>query len=110
MTVEWIQTLELAMPVHRFTVQVRRRKADRVIIMDWNPLARLLESPTCEFTASNARPRVVCDDALHLVVPAGLGPCTTCGRAFCRACNPERCPKCGKSEPLPCGESGVLSL
>ena len=66
-TVEWVQTLELAMPVHRFTVQIRRRKADRVILLDWNPLARALEPPACEFTASTERPRLVCDDALHLV-------------------------------------------
>ena len=29
-TVEWVQTLELVMPVHRLTVQIRRRKAERV--------------------------------------------------------------------------------
>jgi hypothetical protein len=94
-TVAWIQTLELAMPVHRFAVQIRRRKADRVIQLDWNPLARSLEPPACEFTASTERPRLVCDDALHLVVPAALSPCAACGRQFCRACHRERCPKCG---------------
>ena len=50
-TVEWIQTLDLAMQVHRFTVQIRRRKADRVLLLDWNPLARALEPPACEFHA-----------------------------------------------------------
>ena len=94
-TVAWVQTLELAMPVHRFAVQVRRRKADRVIRLDWNPQARALEPPACEFTASTECPRLVCDDALHLVVPAALSPCATCGRQFCRACHRERCPKCG---------------
>jgi hypothetical protein len=94
-TVEWVRTLELVMPVQRFAVQIRRRKADRVIHLDWNPVARRLEAPACEFTASAERPSLVCDDALHLVVPAGLAPCTGCGRAFCRACHPERCPKCG---------------
>jgi hypothetical protein len=98
-TVEWVRTLELAMPVQRFTVQVRRRKADRVIHLDWNTLARRLEPPVCEFTASRERPSLVCDDALHLVVPAGLGPCAGCGRAFCRVCHPERCPKCGVAVP-----------
>ena len=107
-TVEWVQTLELAMPVHRFAVQVRRRKADRAIQLDWNPLARKLEPPACEFTASTERPRLVCDDALHLVVPAALGPCSACGRVFCRACHPERCPKCSAGEPRPHGESGIL--
>jgi hypothetical protein len=97
-TVEWVQTLELAMQVHRFSIQIRRRKADRVIVLDWNPLARALEPPVCEFTASTDRPRLVCDDALHLVVPAALAPCATCSRTFCRACHPERCPKCGENE------------
>ncbi len=99
-TVEWVQTLELAMPVQRFTAQVRRRKADRTVRLDWNPLARRLEAPMCEWSASAERPRLVCDDALHLVVPAALAPCPSCGRPFCRACHPERCPKCGAGEPV----------
>ena len=95
-TVEWVQTLELLMPVHRFTVQIRRRKADRMIALDWNPLARRLEQPLCEATAGMERPRLVCDDALHLLVPAGLAPCVGCRRAFCRACH-GACPKCGQA-------------
>ena len=97
-TVEWVQTLELAMPVQRFTAQVRRRKADRTVRLDWNPLARRLEAPMCEWSASAERPRLACDDALHLVVPAALDPCLNCGRPFCRACHPERCPRCGAGE------------
>lgn len=95
-TFEWVQTLELVMPVQRFEVQIRRRKADRTLWLDWNPVVRRLEAPVCDATASMDRPRLVCDDALHLVVPAALGPCADCGRAFCRACHPTRCPKCGK--------------
>jgi hypothetical protein len=106
--IEWAQTLDLAMQVHRFTVQIRRRKADRVIQLDWNPLARALEPPACEFTASTHRPRLVCDDALHLVVPAALAPCPACSRTFCRACHPERCPKCGANE-APRAGWGVLT-
>ena len=105
-TVEWVQTLELAMPVQRFTAQVRRRKGDRTIRLDWNPLARRLEMPVCEWSASAERPRLVCDDALHLVVPAALSPCLGCSRPFCRACHPERCPKCGASEPA---AGGIMS-
>ena len=105
-TVEWVQTLELAMPVHRFTVQVRRRKADRTIYLDWNPLARRLETPRCEWSASAERPRLVCDDALHLVAAAALGPCQGCGRPFCRACYPDRCPKCGAEERI---ASGIMA-
>jgi hypothetical protein len=109
-TIEWVQTLDLAMPVHRFAVQVRRRKADRIILLDWNPLARLLEPPLCEFSASGERPRLVCDDALHLVVPAALGPCPACGRAFCRACHSLRCPKCGAAAPSPRAMPGLFGL
>ena len=94
-TVEWVQTLELVMPVHRLTVQIRRRKAERVMALDWNPLARRLEPPPCEAGWSSERPRLVCDDALHLVAPSGLAPCSGCGRAYCRACHPRHCPKCG---------------
>ena len=94
-SVEWVQTLDLAMPVQRFTVQIRRRKAERVIQLDWNSLARQLEGAACEATASAERPRLVCDDALHLVAPAGLAPCPACGKPFCRACHRDRCPKCG---------------
>nr|WP_294549833.1 hypothetical protein [uncultured Rhodopila sp.] len=93
-TVEWVQTLELVMPVHRFSVQIRRRKADRLVALDWNPVARRLEAPACDATLGLERPRLVCDDALHLVVPAALGPCPGCGRAYCRACHRGGCPKC----------------
>jgi hypothetical protein len=93
-TVEWVQTLELVMPVYRFSIQIRRRKADRLIALDWNPVARRLEQPACDATLGLERPRLVCDDALHLVVPAGLGPCSRCGRAYCRACHRGGCPKC----------------
>lgn len=96
-TVAWVQTLDLAMPVQRLEVQIRRRKAERVIQLDWNPLARRIELPVCEFTRSAERPRLVCDDALHLVSPAGLAPCPGCGKPFCRACHRERCPKCGNA-------------
>jgi hypothetical protein len=92
--VEWVQTLELVMPVQRFAVRIRRRKAERLIHLDWNPLARRLETPPCEFSYSADRPRLVCDDALHLVTEEGLSPCADCGRVFCRACHRERCPKC----------------
>ena len=37
-TVEWVQTLELVMPVHRFDVQIRRRKAERTIALGLEPV------------------------------------------------------------------------
>ena len=107
-TVQWVQTLDVAMQVQRLTVQIRRRKAERTVLLDWNPLARALEPPTCAFTASTERPRLVCDDALHLVVPAALSPCAECSRVFCRACHPQRCPKCGAAGSPRATIQGVL--
>ncbi len=105
-TVDWVQTLELVMPVHRLTVQVRRRKAERMMALDWNPLTRRIETPPCEATWSTERPRLVCDAALHLVAPAGLAPCAGCGRAYCHACHRQRCPKCGHA----CAVAAVLDV
>lgn len=99
-TARWVQTLDLVLPVQRLTVQIRRRKAERVMTLDWNPLIRRLESPPCEASWSAERPRLVCDEALHLVVPAGLAPCPSCGRGYCRACHPRACPKCGHAGRL----------
>ncbi len=91
----WVQTQDIVLPVRRLTVQIRRRKAERVMVMDWNPLTRRLELPPCEATWSAERPRLICDEALHLVAPAGLSPCAECGRSYCRACHAAACPKCG---------------
>lgn len=100
-TVDWVQTLELVVPVHRLAVQIRRRKGVRDLTLDWNTLARRLEPPPCEASWSRERPRLVCDDALHLVAPAGLAPCDGCGRAYCRACHMRACPKCGHVGRVP---------
>jgi hypothetical protein len=94
-TLDWVRTLELVMPVQRLEVQIRRRKAERVIRLDWNPLARRLESPPCEDSFAPERPRLACDDAVHLVSAAGLAACAGCGKAYCRGCHPAACPKCG---------------
>jgi hypothetical protein len=96
----WVQTQELVMPVHRLTVQIRRRKAERTLVMDWNPYARHLEPPPCEASFSADRPRLACDAALHLVAPGGLAPCDACSRPYCRACQPQKCDKCGKANGL----------
>lgn len=95
-TARWVQTLELVTPVHRLTVQIKRRKAERVVQMDWNSVVRRLELPPCEATWSTERPRLVCDYALHLVAPSGLAPCPGCGRPFCRACHETQCPRCNR--------------
>ncbi len=94
-TARWERTQELVAPVQRLTVQIRRRKAERTLLLDWNMLARRLEPPPCEASWSTERPRLVCDEALHLVSPAGLAPCAGCARPYCRACHPRSCPKCG---------------
>ncbi|MBI2841789.1 MAG: hypothetical protein HYX78_00145 [Armatimonadetes bacterium] len=92
----WLQTLELMMPVQRFAVLIKRRKSERLVTLDWNPIARQLDQAPCEYSYTWERPRMVCDDALHLVSLAAHGPCPACGKAYCRACSPEKCPKCGR--------------
>ncbi len=96
-TVEWVQTLELYVPVQRFDVLIRRRKGERLIRLDWHPLARLAEPPPCDWGPGLDRTRLVCDEKLHLTEPAGQAACTSCGRAWCRACHPGACPRCGQA-------------
>jgi hypothetical protein len=96
-TVELSQTLELIMPVQRLTLLVRRRKGERQIAMDWNPLARKLEPPPCEWSYTAEVTRLVCDEALHLVSPPAHASCAQCGKAYCRVCQPRHCPKCGQA-------------
>jgi hypothetical protein len=67
--IEWIQTLELVMPVQRFNILIRRRKGERKLELDWNPLARKLEQAPCEISYTWERPREVLDDTLQLVLP-----------------------------------------
>jgi hypothetical protein len=93
-TVEWVQALEIYVPVQRFEVLIRRRKGVRMIRLDWHPLVRTLERPLCEAGLGLDRVRLVCDDKLHLTDPAGHGPCDSCGKPFCRACLPLGCPRC----------------
>jgi hypothetical protein len=93
-TVEWVQALDLYVPVQRFEVLIRRRKGERVVRLDWHPLVRTAELPLCEAGLGLDRVRVVCDDKLHLTDPAGQAPCASCGKPFCRACFPATCPRC----------------
>lgn len=101
---EWIQTLKLIMPVQRFQVLIKRRKRERILTLDWNPLARKIEQAPCEYSYTWERPRVVCDEALHLVSPKAHSPCPQCGKDYCQACHPNSCPKC-RHRP-----SGVIRL
>lgn len=93
-TVEWVQALELYVPVQRFDTLIKRRKGERLIRIDWHPLARALEPPLCESGSTTERTRLVCDDSLHVVAPEALAPCPSCARPFCRACHAAACPRC----------------
>jgi hypothetical protein len=94
-TVDWIQTLELIVPVQRLEVLIRRRKGERAVKLDWHPLVRLGEPPLCDWGPGLAATRLVCDERLHLTEPAGQDPCPGCAKPFCRACHPAACPRCG---------------
>jgi hypothetical protein len=102
-TVEWIQALDLYVPVQRFDVLIRRRKGERVVQLDWHPLVKTAELPLCEAGLGVDRIRLVCDDKLHLTEPAGQAPCPSCGKPFCRACFAAACPRCGHASEKPAG-------
>lgn len=94
---EWLQSLQLVMPVQRFTIRLKRRKRERLFTLDWNPLAHQLEPLPCEYSYTPERPRELCDDALHIVSLPAHGSCPACNRPFCRACHPSACPRCGRA-------------
>lgn len=96
--VAWSQTLEIVMPVQRVEILIRRRKGERRITLDWNPLARKLDVPPCEHSYTRSPARVACDERLHLTSPAAQSPCASCGKAYCRACHPLQCPKSHREE------------
>jgi len=98
-TVDWVQTLELFLPVQRLEVLIRRRKGERLIYIDWHPVARLAEPPPCDWGLGLNFTRLVCDERLHLTDPTGQDPCPGCGKSFCRACHPAACPRCGSAGP-----------
>lgn len=105
-TMEWVQALELYVPVQRFDVLIKRRKGERPIRIDWHPTVRAIEPPLCEAGPGLERTRLVCDDSLHLVAPAALAPCPSCAKAFCRACHHSACPRCGSAVN---GRDGALN-
>jgi hypothetical protein len=95
-TVEWVQALDLYVPVQRFDVLIRRRKGERLIQLDWHPLVKAAEPPLCEAGLGRDRVRLVCDDGLHLTDHSGQAPCVSCGKPFCRACL-TACPRCQRA-------------
>lgn len=94
-SVEWVQGLELFVPVQRFEVLVKRRKGEKTMRLDWHPAVRLMEPAPSDWGLGIGRSRLVCDDQLHITDPAGQSPCPSCGRAWCRACHPTACRRCG---------------
>lgn len=92
--VELSQRLEIVAPVERLHLAVKRRKGERRITLDWNPVARRLEPLPDEWSYSALGPRSVCDDALHLMAASGNAPCDECRREFCRVCYGPQCPRC----------------
>jgi hypothetical protein len=99
-TVEWVQTLELFVPVQRLAILVRRRKGERIVHLDWHPTVRAAEPAPCDWGAGLHPTRLVCDEKLHLTEPAGQSPCPACAKPFCRACHPVACPRCGAPADL----------
>jgi len=91
-TVDWVQAMEMFVPVQRYEVLIRRRKGERLVRLDWHPAVRVAQPPPHE---GLDRTRLVCDDSLHLTDPDGQAPCPSCGKAWCRACQPASCPRCG---------------
>jgi len=96
--IEPVQTLELISQVQRVALVIKRRKGERELALDWNPIARQLDPPPCEWSLVAEGSRVICDDQLHIISPAGHAPCLQCGKEYCRVCSPRRCPKCGREE------------
>ncbi len=93
--VEWVQGLELFVPVQRFHVLVKRRKGEKLIRLDWHPSVRLMEPPPSDWGLGLGRSRLVCDDHLHITDSGGQALCPSCGKAWCRACHPKACRRCG---------------
>ena len=94
-TVEWVQGLELLVPVQRYDILIKRRKGERVVRVDWHAAVRLAEPPPIDHGLGLERTRIVCDDSLHLTDPSSQAACGSCDKAWCRACRPASCPRCG---------------
>ena len=92
--VKLAQALRLAMPVHRIRGTLMRRKGKRPIHLDWNALSKRLDTFLCEGCGAISATHVLCDERLHILCPACLAGCGSCGAEYCRACHPRECPRC----------------
>lgn len=93
-TTHLTQALGFMTPVWRVELLLKRRKRERILRLDWNPLTARLDPLPCDWDFTDSALRMVCDDALHLVPEHGLAPCPQCERAYCRACRPRGCARC----------------
>jgi hypothetical protein len=96
--IEPVQTLELISQVQRVSLAIKRRKGERKLALDWNPIGKQLDPLPCEWSFVAEGLRVICDDRLHIVSPTGHAPCPQCGKEYCQVCSPRRCSKCGNEE------------
>ena len=94
--VEWVQALVVVAPVQRHSLQVKRRKGERTIAVDWHATVRRMEPALSDWGDGFGIERIVCDDHLHLTDPPGQAPCSACSKTYCRACHPAACPRCHK--------------
>jgi hypothetical protein len=97
-TVEWMQGLEIFLPVWRYEILIKRRKGERIVHLDWHLALRQAEPLCCDWGLGLDRTRLLCDDKLHLTDMAGQAPCPSCNKAWCRACDGAACPRCGHSD------------
>ena len=90
-----VQLVEVVAPVLRLHLLLKRRKRERPFSLDWNAVTSELEPLPCELNFAAAGPRLLCDDAVHLLAPPAHPACATCGRERCLLCHPRQCPRCG---------------
>ena len=99
-TVEWVQALELYVPVQRLDVLIRRRKGKRI---EPARLASASQGGRAAALRGWIRAAIVsvlvCDEKLHLTDVGGQDACLSCGKPFCRACYPAVSPHCRRGDP-----------
>lgn len=81
-----------ALPTYRLRVELKRRTATALAWFSWNPIDRAIEPRCCDGCGCATLVAALCDDRVHYLCGACLGPCPSCGKPFCRACH-TRCPR-----------------
>lgn len=75
-------------PVASLTLRVRRRKAERTLMLEYDVVTTRLVAPVCEACGLDADQPALCDDALHVVCAACVPVAD--GRWSCPACRRPR--------------------